>query len=864
MRDKGFPQKKVLSLVLCVAVMLSVMVMGAGAAFSDQDKIENTEAVNMCTALNIIGGYPDGSYKPEGNIKRSEITKMICVALNGGKEPNVSTNTTPTFSDVRGTNAAWAEGYIESCVAQGIISGVGGGRFSPNGNVTGSQLAKMLLVSLGYNANTEGFVGNAWATNVNVIASQKGLYEGLESMDTSAALTRDNAAQMVWNAMNAYEVEYKTTIITDENGKLETIVTVQDKVVGTNRDKITLMEDKYEAKTETGILSSVKFDDSTDAYTTAVTGVTDGTNGIGNIDSSVDYSDLMGQEVKVVYTKDKKTDDINLLGIYATDKNRTLEFIYDDAKVSGGTVTLDGKDYDITGIKTIATNGTVVKAADYDQWSNYPYEAVKLVDNDNDKVYEYAVVNPFKVAQLTSLTSKVAYFENALDDTKSSSVKLDELDYYTDMAEDDYVLLTEAAYSVSGNVVAVKADTISGKVDGTRTDDSILVDGTWYKKAGASVTAPTAGDDLEYAVVANGFYFVTEGASGSADKLALVLKVGSQDFDGDYRDVKLLLSDGSTKTTKAYVKEGTEKNAPELRTLYTYSENSNGYVLKQISNGEDFGMDAAVISKKNYDSKTNKIDGKRVAADAQVFVMYDATVDTSGDPVSYEGKVVTGADADKWADGQYATTVAYTDGNVKIMVADVGVSDLPNATDDSAYGVILSEPYSNKDEDGNDVWIVDSFLTESGVVSITVDAEEWYDNGDGSLSKNALVSYKMDGSNYVEVTASPEGATAAVGAVTDVSGDYVTIKTTSSSVELKLDKDDSSVLYFDSDLGEEASGSIKKAAKMDDENYYANILVIYKGTQEADQSYIIWGAAVDVNNQLQDKNGDDILISVGK
>ena len=151
--------KKVLSLVLCVAVMLSVMVMGAGAAFSDQDKIENTEAVDACIALNIIGGYEDGSYHPERNIKRSEITKMICVALNGGKEPNVSTNTTPTFSDVRGTSAAWAEGYIESCVAQGIISGVGGGRFSPNGNVTGTQLAKMLLVSLGYNANTEGLCG---------------------------------------------------------------------------------------------------------------------------------------------------------------------------------------------------------------------------------------------------------------------------------------------------------------------------------------------------------------------------------------------------------------------------------------------------------------------------------------------------------------------------------------------------------------------------------------------------------------------------------------------------------------------------------------------------------------------------------
>ena len=136
LRGKEFPQKKVLSLVLCVAVMLSVMVMGAGAAFSDQDKIENTEAVDACSALNIIGGYPDGSYKPEGNIKRSEITKMICVALNGGKNPAVSTNTTPTFSDVRNNaNAAWAEGYIESCAAQGIVSGVGGEAPTPAGVV---------------------------------------------------------------------------------------------------------------------------------------------------------------------------------------------------------------------------------------------------------------------------------------------------------------------------------------------------------------------------------------------------------------------------------------------------------------------------------------------------------------------------------------------------------------------------------------------------------------------------------------------------------------------------------------------------------------------------------------------------------
>ena len=132
LRGKEFPQKKVLSLVLCVAVMLSVMVMGAGAAFSDQDKIENTEAVNMCTALNIIGGYPDGSYKPEGNIKRSEITKMICVALNGGKEPQCEHPTPPPPSATcAAPTPPGQRATLSPAWPQGIISGVGGGRVQP-------------------------------------------------------------------------------------------------------------------------------------------------------------------------------------------------------------------------------------------------------------------------------------------------------------------------------------------------------------------------------------------------------------------------------------------------------------------------------------------------------------------------------------------------------------------------------------------------------------------------------------------------------------------------------------------------------------------------------------------------------------
>ena len=583
MRGKEFPQKKVLSLVLCVAVMLSVMVMGAGAAFSDQDKIENTEAVNMCTALNIIGGYPDGSYKPEGNIKRSEITKMICVALNGGKEPNVSTNTTPTFSDVRGTNAAWAEGYIESCVAQGIISGVGGGRFSPNGNVTGSQLAKMLLVSLGYNANTEGFVGNAWATNVNVIASQKGLYEGLESMDTSAALTRDNAAQMVWNAMNAYEVEYKTTIITDENGKLETIVTVQDKVVGSNNDKITLLEDKYEAKTFTGT-----FDGNDKTISTLKDGQIQ-VEGMNNktpsesVTAKFTYDfDLkyIGEEVSVLYkdstnsgTRYQPDDNDTIYGVVVTGNTSVVNATVDDIDGdynTAGKVSISDTSYKVAKEGKIVTNLVNVDTGDawatqdagvtaIEELSEANGDTVKFVlDDQNEIVSVYVTTTDlYKVTAVSG--SKVSISGIGTIDTAENGTSV-----YDGVAKDDVVAVTklyqdktadatfviEKAEAVSGTVTAYNAKTIT--LEGTVYD---VYNEANYKSGLTDDAVPNlSSDDLdkEFTLyLVNGYVRAVQKGSEDMNQYAIVVdKDDNGVLDSTFKEPKaeLLFADGSKKT----------------------------------------------------------------------------------------------------------------------------------------------------------------------------------------------------------------------------------------------------------------------------------------------------------------------------
>ena len=574
-------QKKVLSLVLCVAMMLSVMVVGAGAAFSDQSKIKNTEAVDACTALNIIGGYPDGSFKPEGNITRAEVTKMICVALNGGKNPAVSTNTTPTFSDVRNNaNAAWAEGYIESCAAQGIVSGVGGGKFAPNGNVTGVQLAKMLLVSLGYKSENEGFTGNAWATNVNVRAAQKGLYDGLEAMDTNAAITRDNAAQMVWNAMNAYEVEYKTTLVTDSKGQLTSQITVQDKVVGSNNDKITLLEDKYEAWTDVGTLSNIDGEKLTITMDDADVSASDYVNKdkndkaiAGNVtfsDLDQDYSALLGQKVKVLF-KNGKTNDV--IGVYMTKDNNVL--INTTASkldtVSGETkIKVDGTKYSVdtkTGLSiwTIGVdtkgNGQLTKSDAVTSATDIKEAIKKINDNDmavtvisnnNDNKIDVILVNQKNFVKLTTVNSSTVSYkavqDNMKGDVKGTAIKLDlgndTPELYKGYAKDDYAFVGADLYNE--NLVFTKAETVTGKCDSFKSD-SIKLDGTWYDYILADGSAYTAKAGKSYtAYVYGGYAYYLSGENGSSSDVdtLLVKTVGDYKKMDNGVEAKVYFEDG--------------------------------------------------------------------------------------------------------------------------------------------------------------------------------------------------------------------------------------------------------------------------------------------------------------------------------
>jgi len=178
--------------------------MFAGAAFTDSADIKATEAVNMLSALGVINGYTDGSFKPNDTVTRAEMAKMIYVLRTGSDKATAYENATTKFTDVKGH---WAAPYIKYCEAMGIIAGKSATKFAPDVTVTGEETAKMLLVTIGYDATKAGLVGTAWAQKSTALATENGLLEDVDA-SLGLALPRQWAAQMIYNAVDADTVSY--------------------------------------------------------------------------------------------------------------------------------------------------------------------------------------------------------------------------------------------------------------------------------------------------------------------------------------------------------------------------------------------------------------------------------------------------------------------------------------------------------------------------------------------------------------------------------------------------------------------------------------------------------------------------------
>ena len=809
--------KKILALVLAFACAFTMF---AGAAFTDQAdiKVEN-EVVDTLIELGVINGYTDGSFKPNDTVTRAEMAKMIYVLRTGNSDASAHNNDKTSFTDV---NGHWAAGFIKYCQSVGIIAGQSATKFAPDQTVTAQEAAKMLLVTLGYDANKAGLVGINWASKTNALADENGLLDDVNTSFTGPC-PRQYAAQLIYNAIDTPTVVWRddaytnVTLLGDDNK------TVGEKFMNLKKTTAVLEDVSKTSGKETFELtldkSTVDENKTTDDKGKALYNFTD---------VKKDYSDLKYQMVTVLY---KNNDKSKVYGVYATKDNTQQTGILKDLKMDGVKVKLDGTKYDLAKTTTVYVNGYKINddiktfVAKYGDDSSTKYQdaaymqptEVKLLATDGSTDYSILNVKTFAVAQVTAVGSdyiNVSFKKG--DNTIASKSKLesDDWDWYDGIKKDDYVVLTAAGNYGTGNGLVEKATVVTGKVNGTRSDDGVAIGDEWYKmagKKGTMVTRPNTGANVEMVVV-NGYVYYTDTTAGSIDDIALLVEAAPKGGVNSKWEARMIFADGTDKVVEIEKKwddkddgknilefhEGNntnpnyalaygqklDKNSGYEPMLVSYEVSKDVYTLTRLGAVNTDVENAKDIETNGYDEYVTvdsvKTDGSikgtvtlsdnstisRLYYEATGVVFVKSKAGDNGDDGDY--KVVTGKTASNYDRTLRAVAaVANKSGNsyyAQAAFIDLGKDSTGGSSDN--YAVVLKNVEKKTGTANGTVYIITAW---NGTEQITVTTD---DSKAADMSKGDIFSYSATGDTLADIEYSEnKQADYYVTAYDDASGD---------------------------------------------------------------------------------------------
>ena len=859
--------KKILALVLAFACAFTMF---AGAAFTDQAdiKVEN-EVVDTLIELGVINGYTDGSFKPNDTVTRAEMAKMIYVLRTGNSDASAYNNDKTSFTDV---NGHWAAGFIKYCQSVGIIAGQSATKFAPDQTVTAQEAAKMLLVTLGYDANKAGLVGINWASKTNALADENGLLDDVNTSFTGPC-PRQYAAQLIYNAIDTPTVVWRddaytnVTLLGDDNK------TVGEKFMNLKKTTAVLEDVSKTSGKETFELtldkSTVDENKTTDDKGKALYNFTD---------VKKDYSDLKYQMVTVLY---KNNDKSKVYGVYATKDNTQQTGILKDLKMDGVKVKLDGTKYDLAKTTTVYVNGYKINddiktfVAKYGDDSSTKYQdaaymqptEVKLLATDGSTDYSILNVKTFAVAQVTAVGSdyiNVSFKKGDNTIATKSKLESDDWDWYDGVKKNDYVVLTAAGNYGTNHGLVEKATVVTGKVNGTKSDDGVAIDGEWYTMAGKKgnmVTRPNTGANVEMVVV-NGYVYYTDTTAGSIDDIALLVEAAPKGGVNSKWEARMIFADGTDKVVEIEKKwddkddgaaiaefhEGIASNPNAKETIGTgnsstkaqpmlvsYEVSKDVYTLTRLGFKNTDDKNATKIDTNGYDeyvtvgsAKTDgSIKGGTFAPSAVSRLYYESTgvvfVKSKADKVNNAStgenadyKVVTGKTASGYDRNILsATAVANKSGNgyyAQAAFIDLGTDSTGGSFDN--YAVVLKNVKKLTGTANGTVYEITAW---NGTEQITVTTD---DSKAADMSKGDIFSYSATGDTLADIEYSEnKQADYYVTAYDDASGDislYSYDKDTNwtaaggkdadKDAYTVVDSKNTVILFVDSDAGKGETG----------------------------------------------------------
>ena len=544
--------KKLLALVLALVMTLGLATVGANAAYKDADDINYKEAVDVMSAIGVLAGDETG-FRPADTLKRSEGAKIIAYLIAGNATADAMTATGTKYTDLPANH--WAAGYMEYLSAIGVMGGLGNGTIDPDGSLSATAFAKMLLVALGYDATIEKMGGADWQINTQRLANKNDLFKGNSAVVGSAAVTREEAALYALNTLKAPLVEYETK---------GTVINVGDASITTGASNATYM---------TTTDSSARYRNIDNARVNG--------NGAQIVEFAEQYydglkladagTDAFGRPANVWTLKGKE------VGTYS--KSADLQYteevkmgtIYADLGLTG---TIEPAAISVYEDGVIANNTNPLAGTGHADWTTY-----RLMKNSDKKlggngalteVYYDDDTNTVEIFVTNTYFAKIAA-AYAASSTKDAYVTLGTMGnkentgtsttYDTDSFKaGDYVLYTASYKDVTNGVPAVKsmelADAVQGTLTAYQVGTNVTVDGTVIKSNVVAASKATIGSSLQNAVNTtvtvfkdkNGFAVAVD-ATAAQDNYAVVLGWTGNDTVGNAtRTATLLLLDGTKKS----------------------------------------------------------------------------------------------------------------------------------------------------------------------------------------------------------------------------------------------------------------------------------------------------------------------------
>ncbi len=208
--------KKFLALVLAMMMTLSLMVTVNAATptdFSDGDKITDAykEAVDVLSALKVVKG-DDRGFRPGETITRAEVSAILYRIVTGDVDDKNAElyKGANYFTDV--TADRWYDGYVNYCANNGLVLGVGGGKFNPNAPVTGYEALVMILRAIGFN-NPKEFSSDDWRLKASGYGRRYGITDNIAEARLAGPATREIVAEIMFQGLEVPTVKY--TVLSD-------------------------------------------------------------------------------------------------------------------------------------------------------------------------------------------------------------------------------------------------------------------------------------------------------------------------------------------------------------------------------------------------------------------------------------------------------------------------------------------------------------------------------------------------------------------------------------------------------------------------------------------------------------------------